>query len=76
MISSSRSATTTGPGQAGQGRARMARARMARVGACTHLAVSIAVVLGSLGVEVDGLHGAHEGIPHAHPVLVRWGGVA
>ncbi len=33
------------------------------------LAVSVAVVLGPLRVQVDGLHGAHEGVPHPHPVL-------
>ena len=31
--------------------------------------VSVAVVLGPVCVEVDGLHGPHEGVPHPHPVL-------
>ena len=40
--------------------------------------VSVAVVLGPVRVEVDGLHGPHEGVPHPHPVLhhhvdILWG---
>lgn len=31
--------------------------------------VSVTVVLGTLSVEVNGLHGPHEGVPHPHPIL-------
>ena len=33
------------------------------------LPVSVTVVLGPLGVQMDRLHGPHEGVPHPHPVL-------
>jgi hypothetical protein len=33
------------------------------------LPISVAVVLCSLRVQVDRLHGAHEGVPHPHPIL-------
>merc|ERR1719150_1833194 len=40
--------------------------------------VSVAVILGPVRVEVDGLHRPHEGVPHPHPVLhhhvdILWG---
>ena len=33
------------------------------------VAVSVTVVLRPIRVQVDGLHGTHEGVPHAHAVL-------
>ena len=34
-----------------------------------YISVAVAVVLGAVSVEVDRLHGPHEGVPHPHPVL-------
>ena len=34
-----------------------------------HLTIPVTVVLGSLRIEVDGLHGTHESVAHAHPIL-------
>ena len=36
-----------------------------------YMSITVAVVLGALGVEMDGLHGPHEGVSHPHPVLPR-----
>ena len=34
-----------------------------------YLAIAVAVVLSSLCIEVDRLHGTHESVTHAHTIL-------